>query len=52
MAADLTGVDTHGSQRLEMYRKHIAAGFVQIGAKAPRLKLRKGIILCKNRFYY
>lgn len=33
MAADLTGVDTHGSQRLEMYRKHIAAGFVQIGAK-------------------
>lgn len=33
MAADLCGVDTHGSQRLEMYRKNIAGGFVHIGAK-------------------
>ena len=33
MAADLCGVDTHGSQRLEMYRQHINGGFVRIGAK-------------------
>ena len=33
MAADLCGVDTHGSQRLEMYRQHINGGFVRIGAQ-------------------
>lgn len=33
MAADLCGVDTHGSQRLNMYRQHIVGGFIRIGAK-------------------
>lgn len=33
MAADLSGVDSHGSQRLKMYRSHIKAGFIQVGNK-------------------
>lgn len=28
LAADLYGIDTHGSQRLEMYRKQIQKGFI------------------------
>ncbi|WP_207719015.1 Ldh family oxidoreductase [Peptostreptococcus russellii] len=30
LAADLYGVDTHGSQRLEMYRKQIQKGFIHV----------------------
>lgn len=33
LAADLYGVETHGSQRLEMYRKQINRGLIEVGNK-------------------
>lgn len=33
LAADMYGVDTHGSQRLEMYRRQIAQGLIHVGNK-------------------
>lgn len=42
MAADMYGIDTHGSQRLEMYRQHINKGFVKVGNK-PSVAHETGI---------
>lgn len=38
LAADLHGMDTHGSQRLEMYREQIENGFIDIG-NSPSIEL-------------
>lgn len=34
LAADLYGIDTHGSQRLEMYRQQIKKGFIHVENQA------------------
>ncbi|ULJ61977.1 Ldh family oxidoreductase [Wielerella bovis] len=31
VTADLYGIETHGSQRLEMYRQHIQKGYIKVG---------------------
>lgn len=36
VTADLYGIESHGSQRLEMYRQHIQKGYIKVG-KQPEI---------------
>ena len=42
VAADMYGIETHGSQRLEMYRQHIQKGYIEVGAQ-PSVAFETGI---------
>lgn len=42
VAAEMYGIETHGSQRLEMYRQHIQKGYIEVGAQ-PSVAFETGI---------